>query len=245
MTRLSRPQVLEMFEQTTIEHRQVLLLADAKISLQALLRSLQRGPVAAEEALLHLSDLSGLFSTLGLKTEADDLRQLSTHLAENSGNFATHLLSLMPSLQAIQLALEANSNHDLNKARRDMAVSVKGLFAPGLTYQSAIEPIVVPDVVESSLQESVVSTTPFFSAGLLGTPFASAEISRPIESTVPSLLATPNWSEERAQAWQVLQDIGQSLPTRSGGIQRVWRLRCLFAKHLQNGSQILYGDVFF
>jgi hypothetical protein len=238
-----------MHEQDKAMSRSAMLVADAQIVLQALSRSLHNMPASGDEALLHLSDLSGLFSAFGLKSEADLLRQLSTRLAQESGDGAQQMLLLMPDLLAIQAAMVADNGLDLSAARKALAASVRFLSEPPpavlpalqpqdpalapvnaappapmvaheLAYASPMPPITVPiapAAAAPSLTTNTVPSTPLFSAGLLATPFASPAAS-PSGATAPSLPSLPDWSELRAQAWQVLQDVSQSLQTPGTGM---------------------------
>ena len=203
--------------------RQALLVADAEISLLALSRSLQHMPGSGDEALLHLSDLSSFFSSFGFKHEADVLRQLSSSLAEESGEGPAQLLLLMPDLQAIQEALLADNASGLSTARNDLAASVQRLFKPHPSSEAAAEQSKVQsghttaaffdipvDMANSQPKKSVVST-PLFPAGLMSASFAAPEAIKMGSPEVSNLTTMSDWSDIRSQAWQVLQDVGQTL----------------------------------
>lgn len=232
-----------MHEQGKAMSRSAMLVADAQIVLQALSRSLHNMPASSDEALLHLSDLSGLFSAFGLKSEADLLRQLSTRLAQESGDGAQQMLLLMPDLLAIQAAMVADNGLHLSVARKALAASVHFLTEPppallpvaqpldlalAPVKASSPAPLVASALAYASLMSQIATpiapfatapnpttipapSTPLFSAGLLATPFAASLAALPSGAAAPQLPSLPDWSELRAQAWHVLQDVSQSL----------------------------------
>jgi hypothetical protein len=217
-----------MFEQAAPPMRQVMLVADAQIVMQALTRSLQNTPAFADEALLHLSDLSGLYSAFGLKTEADYLRQMCSRFAEQADEGSAQLRALMPNLQAIHDALAAHDTPQLNAACKALAVAVQALWAPKLPEQTTNPPTqlqAVQDMAPPTMAPPTPSTAkpatpefglPLFSAGLLAQPFGKPETTQAASpgARAQPLPVIPNWSDVRAQALQALQDVGQSLAAR-------------------------------
>ena len=214
-----------MFEQAAPPMRQTMLVADAQVVIQALTRSLQKTPALADEALLHLSDLSGLFSAFGLKNEADHLRQMCSRFAEQADEGSAQLRMLMPNLQAIYDALAANDTQQLNAACKTLSVAVQALWAPK-SPEPATNPPTPVQAVQDNAPAAVAPPTPIaakpptpdfglplFSAGLHAQPFAKTETTLAVSpgARAQPLPVIPNWSDVRAQALQALQDVGQSL----------------------------------
>lgn len=214
---------------TLLQTRRSHLLADAQLSLSALLRSLADTNPAAGEASLHATDLSGLFSVLGLRAEAQHLRELSRALAEDAHGATdqaraavVHLHALVQALQTDDADAQAAASQALAAIWPAAPVAAPSSSVPSPaseTYGSTMAYALPSPANSASTSNPVVATTPLFSSGLVSAPYAphataTANTAAPVASAPPAtrseldslLRQAAQWDQVRAQALETVQD---------------------------------------